>query len=76
MEREKINVSLTSEALEIVNANATERKRGEWLSTAIVAYAQFIEQSAQFAELGVLERFEAKMDRILAVVSAIQTKQK
>ena len=65
MERSKLNVSLTSEAIDIINASATERKRGEWISNAVLAYAQ----TTQFNEKGALERLEAKIDRLLALVS-------
>lgn len=65
MERERITLSLSSDAIEIVNAAATERKRGEWISNAILAYAQ----TTQFSEKGALERLEAKIDRVLALVS-------
>lgn len=65
MERERITLSLTSDAIDIVNAAATERKRGEWISNAILAYAQ----STQFNEKGALERLEAKIDRVLTLLS-------
>ena len=65
MERERMTLSLTSEAIDIVTANATERKRGEWISNAIVAYAQ----STEFSDKGALERLEAKIDRMLALLS-------
>ena len=63
MERERMTLSLTSEAIDIVTASATERKRGEWISNAIVSYAR----STEFSDKGALERLEAKIDRILAL---------
>ena len=65
MERERMTLSLTSEAIDIVTASATERKRGEWISNAIVSYAQ----STEFNDKGALERLEAKIDRVLALLS-------
>ena len=65
MERDRINLSLTSEALDIVTTNATERKRGEWVSNAILSYAQ----SMQYDDKGALERMEAKIDKVLALLS-------
>ncbi len=65
MERERMTLSLTSEAIEIVTATATERKRGEWISNAIVSYAQ----SMQYDDKGALERMEAKIDKLLALLS-------
>lgn len=64
MERERITLSLTSDAIEIVNSAATERKRGEWISNAILAYAQ----ATQFSEKGALERLEAKVDKVLMLL--------
>ena len=65
MERDRINLSLTSEALEVIYTSATERKRGEWVSNAIVSYAR----STEFSSLGALERLEAKIDKVLALLS-------
>ena len=60
-----MNISLTSEAADIVTTNATERKRGEWISNAIVSYAR----STELSDKGALERLEAKIDRMLALLS-------
>jgi len=65
MERERMTLSLTSEAIDIVTASATERKRGEWISNAIVSYAR----STELSDKGALERLEAKIDRVLALLS-------
>lgn len=64
MEKGRMNISLTGEAADIVAASASERKRGEWISNAIVGYAQ----SMQYDDKGALERMEAKIDRILAIL--------
>ena len=64
MERERMTLSLTSEAIDIVTASATERKRGEWISNAIVSYAR----STELNDKGALERLEAKIDRMLAIL--------
>ena len=65
MERERMTLSLTSEAIDIVTASATERKRGEWISNAIVSYAR----STELSDKGALERLEAKIDKVLALLS-------
>ena len=65
MERERMTLSLTSEAIDIVTASATERKRGEWISNAIISYAR----STELSDKGALERLEAKIDRVLALLS-------
>ena len=64
MERDRINLSLTSEALDVIYASATELKRGEWVSNAIVSYAR----STELSDKGALERLEAKIDRMLAIL--------
>ena len=64
MERDRINLSLTSEALDVIYASATERKRGEWVSNAIVSYAR----STELSDKGALERLEAKIDRMFAIL--------
>ena len=47
------------------DAIVNERKRGEWISNAIVSYAQ----SMQYDDKGALERMEAKIDKLLALLS-------
>lgn len=37
-ERSQVTVSLTNEAIEVLEKNATPRKRGEFISNLIVAY--------------------------------------
>lgn len=61
-----MNISLTSEANEIVSKTVSERKKGEWISKAVIAYAQ----TTQFDDKGALERLEAKLDRVLTLLSS------
>lgn len=66
-----MNISLTSEANEIVSKTVSERKKGEWISKAVIAYAQ----TTQFDDKGALERLEAKIDRVLALLSTGKQRQ-
>lgn len=53
-------LALTDEAITIIEANATERKRGEFVSNALVAYAN----GGTSGEDGILERIENRLARI------------
>ena len=64
MDRRKIMLSLTDEALTVLSEHATERKRGELVSKAILAY---ISQPQQ--ETGILERIEQRLGRIEAMLA-------
>lgn len=57
---QKVQLTLSDEALQIIDANATERKRGEFVSTALMAYAN----GGASSESGILERIEARLARI------------
>lgn len=56
----KTVLALTPEAVAVIEANATERKRGEFVSRVLLAYGHETES----AELGLLERIEARLARI------------
>jgi len=56
----KTVLALTPEAAAVIDANATERKRGEFVSRVLLAYGH----EAESAELGLLERIEARLARI------------
>lgn len=62
MERVKVTLSLTSDAVNILAENATERKRGEFISDLLVGWGR---QSKTAGEPGILERIEKKVDRLL-----------
>lgn len=50
----------------VINRSATERKRGEWLSTAVIEYDRLLGDtpSEQDAELGLLEQMNSRLARI------------
>lgn len=58
---QKVQLTLSDEALQIIDANATERKRGEFVSNALVAY---VGGGAASGEDGILERIENRLARI------------
>jgi len=56
----KTVLALKPEAAAVIDANATERKRGEFVSRVLLAYGH----EKESAELGLLERIEARLARI------------
>ena len=62
----KVQFTISDEALEVINASATERKRGEWLSTAITEYNRLVSglPSEQDNEIGLLEQINGRLMRI------------
>lgn len=67
MELVPVQYRLTKDAVELVNANATERKRGEFVSRAIVEYCRMLQADRDALteqECGIFERIDAKLDRI------------
>ena len=67
MELVPVQYRLTKEAADLVNANATERKRGEFVSRAIIEYCRMLQSDRDALaeqECGVFEQINAKLDRI------------
>lgn len=61
MESKKVGLMLSGEAVSILDANATERKRGEFVSNLLVEWA---ENRAGDNEPGILESIAAGVRRI------------
>lgn len=57
---------LNDEAVAIIENNASERKKGEWASNAIIAYAKALATE----DKGITERIEARLERIEALLIA------
>lgn len=75
MVKEKVMLAFTDEALNIINANASERKRGEWVSKVITDYNRIMSGVGQIGDedCGLLERIDNRLARIekqLAVLIA------
>lgn len=73
MARDKITLALSESALNYINANATERKRGEFVSAVLDDYARIM---AGVGELngdddGLLERIDGRLARIEKQLAAI-----
>ena len=61
MESRKVVLTLSGEAIAILEANATERKRGEFVSNLLIEWA---ENRAGTGEPGILESIAASVRRI------------
>ncbi len=55
---------LSDEAVAIIDSHASERKKGEWASNAIIAYAKALATE----DKGITERIEARLERIEALL--------
>ena len=61
MESKKVGLMLSGEAVAILDANATERKRGEFVSERLIEWA---EGQTPETEPGILESIAASVRRI------------
>ena len=69
----KVQFVISDEALAVINANATERKRCEWLSNAVLEYSRIVTglPAPTTADDGLLERIDSRLanvERQLAVI--------
>lgn len=73
MVREKVTLALTDEALQILDANATERKRGEFVSNVLVEYSRIMSETGARSnkDEGLLERMDNRLARIERQVAVI-----
>lgn len=62
--KQKVTLALSEQALEIISQHASERKRGEFVSACIEEWARRQEEPSG----GILERLEAKVDRLEALL--------
>jgi hypothetical protein len=60
----KLQLTLTDEALAILEANSTERKRGEWVSNIIMLYAALAVDPLDESECGTLEQIAARLGAV------------
>ena len=59
----KIQFYLDNEALDIINKAATDRRRGEWVSKAVIEYSRIMALSTD-DECGTLEQIAGRLQRI------------
>lgn len=75
----KTQYVMTQEAVDIINASATERKRGEWISRVIIEYSRLLSSDDTPQECGVLEQINRRLDKIEkrtgVLVTALESKQ-
>lgn len=68
----KVQFVISDEAMEVINNAATERKRGDWISKAVVEYSRIVTGlPAQSDDDGLLERIDSRLanvERQLAVI--------
>jgi|GEM_PF-2427185 len=69
----KVQFVLSDEALEVINQSATERKRGEWISNAVLEYSRIMGAipGDTTDSAGLLERMDNRLmniERQLAMV--------
>lgn len=67
----KAQFVLSDAAMEVINRSATERKRGDWISQAVIAYDRMTKATPPTEDTGLLERIDgrlANVERQLAVL--------
>jgi hypothetical protein len=68
----KVQFVISDDAMEVINSAATERKRGDWISKAVLEYSRIVTGlPAQSADDGLLERIDSRLanvERQLAVL--------
>lgn len=60
----KVQFVISDEAMNVINAAATERKRGEWLSDVVVQYSRIVTGEPAPDDDGLLERIDSRLARI------------
>ena len=76
MGTQKIHFTLTDEALAIIERRApSPKKRGEWLSTAVIQYAQILagEPATLDAGAGTLEQLIEGQAQLARIIRALVT---
>jgi hypothetical protein len=63
---QRVTLVLSDEAVEAIEANATERKRGEFVSTVLVDYGRITGGISTLGDDddGILERIDSRLARI------------
>lgn len=69
-------LTLTDEAAQVLDANATERKRGEFVSGVLVDYARITGAISSLGddEDGILERIDSRLARIEKQMGLLMSK--
>lgn len=72
MGAKKVTLNLTDEARAIIEAQATPRKQGEFVSGIVVGW-QAAQDDASATTGGILERIEARLVRIEVSIEGLST---
>ena len=68
----KVQFVISDDAMEVINSAASERKRGDWISKAVLEYSRIVTGlPAQSDDNGLLERVDSRLanvERQLAVL--------
>ena len=71
----KVQFVISDEAMEVINAAATERKRGDWLSNAVVEYDRIMSGiPAPATDDGLLERIDGRLANVERQLSVLLRK--
>ena len=62
----KVQFVISDEALGVINRSATERKRGEWISQAVLEYSRIVGATTgnTDASTGLLERIDNRLANV------------
>jgi hypothetical protein len=60
----KTQFYITDKAMAIINASATDKKRGEWLSNVIIEYHRLLSPPADVGAIGLQESILARLEQI------------
>lgn len=70
----RVQYVLSDEAIEIINNAATERKRGDWLSAAVIEYSRIRGLVPADDECGTLEQIAGRLGRVEQRLAALDSK--
>lgn len=71
----KVQFAISEEALAVINRSESERKRGAWLSTAVIEYDRLMTGAEPVIDdTGVLERIESRLVHIERQLSTLVQK--
>lgn len=70
----RVQYMLTDEAIGIINDAATERKRGDWLSKAVVEYSRIVALIPDDNTCGTLEQIAGRLGRIEQRLAALDSR--
>lgn len=73
----KVQFVISDDALDVINRNATERKRGDWLSNAVIEYDKIINGviDETTPNAGVLEQINERLSRLEKLVASLVANQ-